>query len=650
MTDMSDLSLIFVTSSGRKEITSGQMPMESLCRTTQLIHNCFKKPRDMKRFTSIVSLFFLCSAVAFSGNKIHYVTTDNQPITPNAVEMGVHIISNTYTEASDMYPEGCWTLEFDEDIITVDGFQLIENLKSVTLPDGVITIALKAFTKCTNLQEINIPYGVTSIGGYAFFACDLRKIAIPTSVKRIEDGAFLENSLLADIELPETPIEEIGYYAFRDTKWWANYCADEKNIFGNTVYIYDIAYQAVSLDITECAIREGTRMIADLAFAYCRNLQEAHIPDGVESIGFESFYECDLRKVVIPASVRSIGKCAFQRNTWIDVELPETPIEEIGSSAFDGSFWWQNYMKDENNIYGNIVYLYDIAYLAASRDITECTFREDTRIIGDGIFAGCKKLSRVEFPEGITRIVVGMFSGCTSLKEITIPESVTEIGDLAFRGCTFETIDLPQSITEIGYRAFAECTFETIVLPQSITHIGREAFYSCKNLRKIALPQKNTRIEPYTFYYCSSLTEVDIPDGVNYIGSGAFASCQALEEITLPASIEFIGSLAFSNAATYRFYCPANKVPTAHPEAFNVKYLRLCSLLVPESLKAEYKATYPWSEFGGIYNIDGSDDIKEVSDDASHDPLQKWDLHGRELVQPAKGQIYLHQGRKKTVR
>ena len=604
----------------------------------------------MKRFTSIVSIFFLSSAVAFTGNKIYYVTTDNQPITPNVVEMGVHIISNTYTEASDIYPEGCWTLEFDRDLTTVGGFNALTTLKSIVLPDGIITIGPSSFRGCSNLQVINIPYGVESIGGAAFARCDLRKIAIPASVKRIENGAFLENFLLADIELPEAPIEEIGYYAFRDTKWWTNYCADEKNIFGNTVYIYDIAYQAVSLDITECAIKEGTRMIADMAFAYCRNLQESHIPDGVESIGIEAFYECDLRKVVIPASVKRIGENAFQRNTWIDVELPETPIEEIGLGAFDGSFWWQNYAKDENNIYGNIVYIYDIAYQAASRDITECIFREDTRKIADGAFSNCKKLTKIVIPEGITKIGRLTFSSCTSLKEIAIPESVTEIGYGAFSSCTFETIDLPQNIIEIGEDAFKDCTFETIYLPQSITHIGREAFYSCDNLKKIALPRNITRIEPYTFCYCKSLTEIDMPDGVNYIGSGAFASCRALKEITLPESLEFIGSRAFSNAATYRFFCPATIVPTAHPEAFNVNYLRLCSLLVPGSLKAEYKATYPWSEFGGIYNIDGSDDIQEVSVDAAHDPLQKWDLNGRELVQPAKGQIYLHQGRKKVVK
>ena len=582
----------------------------------------------MKHLIIILSLFTLCSTVAFSGNKIYYVTTDNQPITPNAVEMGVHIISNTYTEASDIYPEGCWTLEFDRDITTVDGFNALTTLKSIVLPEGIITIGSSSFRGCSNLQEINIPYGVTSIGGSAFNACDLRKTVIPASVKRIGYHAFIENSHLANVELPETRIEEIGYDAFKGTMWWSNYSADEKNIYGNIVYIYDIAYQAVSLDITECTIKEGTRMIADRAFAYCSKLQKAHIPNGVESIGYETFYECDLKKVVIPKSVKRIGRSAFSTNTWLtEVELPET-IEEIGAFAFGSTMWWINYYADEKNIFGNILYIYDIAYKAASYDITECTFKDCTRTIAEVAFAECNKLTQVTIPNGITKIGDATFSDCKNLKEITIPESVTEIGAKAFKGCDMKTIDLPQNIT----------------------HIGEGAFQLCRNLKKIALPRNITRIESSTFENCKSLTEIDIPDGVNYIGSGAFASCQALEEITLPTSLEFIGSRAFSNAATYRFFCPATIVPTAHPEAFNVNYLRLCSLLVPGSLKAEYKATYPWSEFGGIYNIDGSDDIQEVTDDAAHDPLQKWDLNGRKLVQPAKGQIYLHQGRKKVVR
>ncbi|MBO6057516.1 MAG: hypothetical protein J6P64_04770, partial [Bacteroidales bacterium] len=99
----------------------------------------------MRHFLLISILFVINSMHAFSGNKIIYVTTDNQPITPDLTEMEAHLVGNTYTEASDIYPEGCWTLEFDRDITKIGGFNALETLKSVVLPDGIITIAPSAF-------------------------------------------------------------------------------------------------------------------------------------------------------------------------------------------------------------------------------------------------------------------------------------------------------------------------------------------------------------------------------------------------------------------------------------------------------------------------------------------------------------------------
>ena len=61
----------------------------------------------MKLFTSIVSIFFLSSAVAFTGNKIYYVTTDNQPITPNVVEMGA--IPTPKPQSSTLKGVGRWS-------------------------------------------------------------------------------------------------------------------------------------------------------------------------------------------------------------------------------------------------------------------------------------------------------------------------------------------------------------------------------------------------------------------------------------------------------------------------------------------------------------------------------------------------------------
>ena len=580
----------------------------------------------MRHFLLISILFVINSMHAFSGNKIYYVTTDNEPITPSFSTMEARVVSNTYTEASDIYPEGCWTMEFDADITTVDGFMKLTTLKSVTLPDGVTAIATFAFYGCSSLQDVHIPYGVKTIGDGAFAECDLRKVEIPTSVERILTQAFANNKQLAEIVLPET-IEEIAYQSFDGTQWWADYRADDSNIYGNIIYVNDIAYSAVSQDITECTFKENTRRIGEYAFYGCRNLTRIDLPDGVESIGHDAFSNCDLKKVVFPASVKRIAPSAFSTNTWLsEVEFPET-IEEIGHAAFSFTTWWINYSADKNNVFGNIIYIKDIAYCAASSDITACTFREGTRSIADVAFYGCKNLTQITIPDGLTKIGNSVFSGCSSLAEINIPESVTEIGNSAFAGCGMVTIELPQSITQIGSSAFS----------------------SCANLRSIVLPRNVTRIEPGTFSYCYSLSEIDIPDGVTFIGSRAFDWCRALEEITLPVSLKLIESRTF-NMKTMRYYCPAATVPNAAPDAFLADNIKSAALLVPESLKSEYMTTYPWSEFGGFYNIDGTEGIRVISADEADEHALSWDLSGRKLDKPAKGQIYLQQGQKKIVR
>ncbi|MBR2333397.1 MAG: leucine-rich repeat domain-containing protein, partial [Rikenellaceae bacterium] len=51
-------------------------------------------------------------------------------------------------------------------------------------------------------------------------------------------------------------------------------------------------------------------------------------------------------------------------------------------------------------------------------------------------FSGCKGLTSITIPDGVTEIGELAFSGCTGLTSITIPDSVTSIGENAFKGCT----------------------------------------------------------------------------------------------------------------------------------------------------------------------------------------------------------------------
>ncbi len=51
------------------------------------------------------------------------------------------------------------------------------------------------------------------------------------------------------------------------------------------------------------------------------------------------------------------------------------------------------------------------------------------------MFTSCRKLKKVELPDGITRIGKEAFSDCQLLSDINIPNQLREIGDRAFAGC-----------------------------------------------------------------------------------------------------------------------------------------------------------------------------------------------------------------------
>lgn len=78
-------------------------------------------------------------------------------------------------------------------IIEQYAFGSCDNLKSITIPDGITTFGDSAFFHCTklNLKDITLPESVTTIGRYAFYYCRFdTKIIIPQNVTSIGEYAF----------------------------------------------------------------------------------------------------------------------------------------------------------------------------------------------------------------------------------------------------------------------------------------------------------------------------------------------------------------------------------------------------------------------------------------------------------------------------
>ena len=123
-----------------------------------------------------------------------------------------------------------------------------------------------------------------------------------------------------------------------------------------------------------------------------------------------------------------------------------------------------------------------------------------------------------------------------------------EIGHAAFSGCRgLTSLNLPAGITKIGFAAFERCSgLTSLNLPAGITEIGNEAFRDCSGLTSLTLPAGITRISDGAFAGCSGLTRLTLPDGITKIGSHAFNGCSGLTSIYVYAEkVPKIDSKAF---------------------------------------------------------------------------------------------------------
>ena len=232
------------------------------------------------------------------------------------------------------------------------------------------------------------------------------------------------------------------------------------------------------------SVKEGTRIICDLAFYFCDSPSEIVIPSSVTSIGDRAFCGCSsLKYISIPKSVICLNGNPFAK--W------KGKLECLSPNfVFEDDILFN---KDKSRI---------ISF--RNQNIKSYVIPSTVTSIGDHAFSWCRSLSEIVIPSSVTSIGKGVFSCCDSLSEIVIPSSVTSIGDSAFSCCdSLSEIVIPISVTSIGKDAFSCCdSLSEIVIPSSVTSIGDSAFFRCDSLSEIVIPSSVTSIGDSAFYRC----------------------------------------------------------------------------------------------------------------------------------------------------
>lgn len=252
---------------------------------------------------------------------------------------------------------------------------------NVTVLDNVTNLGIYLFKDNSGVTGVALPNSLRTIEDQAFQNCtNLQDIAIPNKISVIPTGCFENNTSLSKVKLPESLTEIKGY-----------------------------------------------------AFNGCTNLFDIFIPDAIGSL--------------------IIGKYAFQgchMDNETATKLAVNVNKTIYSYAFAG-------IKDVSEITTSMVWDY---YFQNCTSLKKCTIlKVNNSNFGQHVFNGCSSIETVILPDEGTAINQNMFSNLPSLKNVNIPKNCKTIGSQAFYKCTKLTeLYIWDKIETIANNSFRDCT------------------------------------------------------------------------------------------------------------------------------------------------------------------------------------------------
>lgn len=432
------------------------------------------------------------------------------------------------------------------------------NLKEVTLPEGVFYVAPNGFSKNPNLKEVTFPSTIKLIGNSAFAACAIEKLNFSENTDfplAIDNIAFFNNKIKS-VWLPDKT-EKVTNMAFRSNTGVENgivhlYIPKTKgNYVDNNAYQKPFVGDAIPAEAwaekpwgTAHFTFDGTTItgLSESGKIKIQNDTNLVLPDqnaagedvtaigdgtnGVGTFGYKAadgtVYAPD--SVKLPAKLESIGNFAFSavvdtktsevKHGVKAVVFPET-LKTIGNTAFQNA------------------------------PLTEVSLPDSVTSVGSGAFTNTEKatthIEKVKLSKGMTAIPAGMFTN-QKVKNVEIPEGIKTIGVRAFAGNRVETLKISGTVEKIDDYAFWNNQMKELEIPGNVKTIGRYAFqrtqeYIKATINKVVLHEGLESIGKKAFYQTltSECKSIDLPTTVKVLDAAAF---EGNAKVTLISLVE----------------------------------------------------------------------------------------------------------------
>ena len=398
------------------------------------------------------------------------------------------------------------TIEMDDGHIDSHAFENCPALETVTL-EGVEGIDDRAFADCSGLKKVTLPTSLRWISRNAFEGCnnpfemvvncgedsdyngdDLRscvyeynekikedelvyrngaKIVIGDKCEKIPNGCFWDDSgeiTKVDATILKPSVTTIGDDAFAN-------CQKIKTIEipDTLLHIYGDVFRG-------CQNLEGVTInpAADADYNVWNLISGTNLNDdegeGRKKVKLSSsakavpgyFYDglwslTAIDASLLPASVVSIGECAFKNCEMVKTITIPANVKKIGERAFDNcSFTTATIPATVTHvgygIFANCDLLETVTVVTGAID----QYDDDNALYYDSLAYRAHNLKKITLGEGSKCVPDGFFTGHAELKDadLALPATVTAIGDFAYAGCTGLTrLEIANKETTVGMEA-----------------------------------------------------------------------------------------------------------------------------------------------------------------------------------------------------